>query len=157
MKGKKNKGLNLIDALIIMALILGVAGMLVRFYMTHRSSADTTASVRFVIAQADPALLSAFEAGGTLCFADGEVLGEIEKDGLTSAPATLYPSDAHGRIGEAPSALFREIRGEIRVDGRFTEGGFVAARGKPLAPGQTLTVSSRYLEAEILLLSIEKI
>ena len=66
MKGRKNRGLNLIDALIILVLLLGAAGMLVRFYMTHRSGADTVAAVRFVIAEADPALFTAMAAGGDL-------------------------------------------------------------------------------------------
>ena len=157
MKGRKNRGLNLIDALIILVLLLGAAGMLVRFYMTHRSGADTVAAVHFVIAEADPALFAAMSAGGAFTLESGDPFGEIVKESLQSAPATLYPTDADGKITATPSALFCEIRGEFQVSGRFTEGGFLTESGRLIAPGQAFTVCSRYVETEILPLSVEKI
>ncbi len=156
MNRKKNKGPNIVDVIILLALIFGIAGMTVRFYTTREERPTDTATLSFEATAVDEALLRAMEKGGDLYLEDGTYLGRLEEGSVSASPSMLYGTDDGGRLFASPSTLLYDVRAEVDCGGRFTEGGFSLPRGRHLAAGQTLDVSTRYLKTEILLLGIQK-
>ncbi|MBQ7376767.1 MAG: DUF4330 family protein [Clostridia bacterium] len=156
MNRKKKRGPNIIDVIILLALILGIAGAVVRFYTTREEEPTDTVTLSIEATGVDASLLHALEKGGDLYLEDGVYLGRLASDSVSASPSMLYGTDERGHLFASPSTLLYDVRAKVDCDGRFTEGGFSLPRGRHLAAGQTLDVSTRYLKTEILLLGIEK-
>lgn len=137
---KRKFRVNILDFLILAAVILCIAGAFLRGGVrgSDEKLETQTAIISFKISNVQSATARYFSDGDPVYSETlGCSLGTIIGDSITSTPAVFY-AEQGGEIVKTESGIGRvDIRGSFECAGQMSESGFLVGGTQYIAPGMT--------------------
>lgn len=160
MAEKKKLRINLLDVIILLAIVAIVGGIGLRFNLVDRmglSGNDDEVDVKFLIQEISPSSVLALVDGDTFywdanAMEIGTLMGSVEV-----TPAQVILENASGNLVSASNDKYCDVRGSIRAKGKITEDGFMLDGTQFLSAGKYLNVSSKNIKVTILITDISAV
>lgn len=163
-KKAKRLAFNLLDWLIIVALVLAGVGIWFRYGLAEKWENKTntvTACISFSISNIkETSFTGGYFAEGNAVYnadADNNLIGYFageDKFGYVPAVFHEYTKTGEGVIIQSASDRI-DVVGAIMAEGLMTENGFYYGGTTYIAPGQTVLISTRDIRVSILVTDIE--
>ncbi len=151
---------NIIDFIIVIALIGAIIGIVIRSGVVEKVAINNTlesARVTFLISGVSESTGEYFSNGDEFYSSTHKCrFGTLEQFWMN--PSEVYVADEHGILKKTPLAAdMIDVRGTMICTGVFTSDGFFLGGSNFIAPNSTVTVKSADVEVNILIMDIEKI
>lgn len=150
---------NLLDAVIVLAIIAVLAGVTLRYNLVDKlgiQSSRDSAEISFLISEISETSVDALVQGDV--FYDGKngaKLGELVSK--TSSFAEAFVENADGYLIKAYNEAYYDVRGKILAVGKMTDDGFMLNGTNFLSAGKTLQVYSKNSKVTILITDISAV
>ena len=163
MENRENKvkkfRFNIIDFLVIVAVLACIVGVALRYNVVEKISENTALEeydVSFVISGIKLTSVDALIPGDSFYWTQtNELLGVLKsKDQPT--PTKVYYSDANGVLVENFSTNRYDVRGILGCDGVMTDDGFMIGGNLYVAPGKSFLLESPHLQVTVQITDIAK-
>lgn len=156
---RKRRGLNIVDWILIAALLLCGVGVYLRYGKgkTPISQSDLTdAKLYFSLSDVSPSAYDGFAEGSEAYNGDGVLLGTVAgRDEFSVGPAKYYVTTRTGEIAEMyTTGTNVDINGVLNCRGVFSEYGYLINGKTCVAPGQTLLLKTKELTATVLITDV---
>ncbi len=165
-KIKKTKGFkpNIIDFLVVVAIIAVIAGIASRAILKYSSTDDKNASLTFESARVSFRLADVGDSTAEY-FNNGDEFFSISHESMFGTletfqtnPAEIYVADQEGILHKQEAINDRvDMTGTFISEGVFTEDGFMLQGGGYLIPNSEVYVKSASVTAYILITEVERI
>lgn len=139
---RERKSIGLLDVFVLILILLSVVGIVLRMQalrIVEENDARYHALARVQMLHAETA--ECIEVGDLLYTADGTVYGRIEAVEVTPADVKLQ-SDGRIYLGAWDEKLYVDVKLEISVEGRISEGAFLRDGKHALLVGEDIQLRS---------------
>ncbi len=158
-KAKKIKP-NIIDFIIIVAVIAAIIGIVVRSGVVERVTINNnleTARVSFLISSISESSGEHFNNGDKF-YSDTHKCSFGTLEQFWTMPAEIYLADEYGVLGKTTVSGDKiDVRGTMLCTGVFTADGFFLAGSNYIAPNSPVTVKSSSIVVNLTVMDIEKV
>lgn len=166
---KKTKKFNVIDAIIIIAVVACIAGVIFRLFINKSDLSAEEYSVVFTVDGLTKEEISMIAVDAEVYITENglrKVIGTVADNNIESIADIfkvqrdcMLVKDENGVYTEAyyPEGTLYMIEGRITVNGKYaSDGGFSSAGGVKLAPGMSLPVHTETADFDITVTEIVK-
>lgn len=168
-ENKKKLKLNALDIFIILAVVLCIAGVGIRYYVSYggeipgQSTVYETYLVNFSVSNIRETSADYFVPGDTFYITQtGDKLGVLT-DTVSTTPSEIPIEMANGEYSLAYAVDNEElgrgridVTGTLLVEGKMTEDGFLVGGNTYIAPNKSLSVQSTNIYVNIIVKDITK-
>lgn len=160
-KKKNGLGLNLIDFVVILLVLICLIGVVIRVRQIdwfNKNSALEEHEVYFSITDISYISEDALVVGDTFTLCDaGVVLGTL-KSIDSVLPTTMYVKDSDGNVlgVNYPETTRIDVTGTVLSVGEMTENGYLLGGTTYIAPGKTYRVQSEHMDFTLEIINIDK-
>lgn len=153
----KKKRLSRYDSLFVLALIVGLLLVFLRFQLLDSSpltDGGATAEIAYTLRADSASRLETLSQAESIFFADTHALLGRQKSEPKITPARIEALRSDGTLSYPESPASFELRGTILANGTVTENGFFLSGGRHITANQTIPVEINGLNVTILVLNI---
>ncbi len=160
-KKKNGLGLNLIDFVVILLVVICLIGVVIRVRQIdwfNKNSALEEHEIYFSVTDISYISEDALVVGDTFTLRDsGVVLGKL-KSIDSVLPTTMYVKDADGNVlgVNYPETTRIDVTGTVLSSGEMTANGYLLGGTTYIAPGKTYRVQSEHMDFTLEILNIDK-
>ncbi|MBQ8005978.1 MAG: DUF4330 family protein [Clostridia bacterium] len=154
----RSKNFNVLDWVIVVALVLCVCVFLLRYYQRDEISGEAVTGkyeLSFSVANVRYTTAEAFIKGDNVYVATDDTYIVVIED-VVSTPAVYYADDPSSGVKKVfyPEGTRVDITGTMLSDGFVNEDGFFAGGSYYLAPGKKITIYTGHIYLDIVLTDI---
>jgi len=156
-KKKKRTKFNIIDFIIIVAVVLVIVGVVLRYRLADKMEGESVgveAEISFIVPKIKEEAVSAFKIGDEF-YIDGVKIGVLQS--FTKDFAETYVENENAELVLTYCEDRYDVRGVILSNGVLTEGGYMASGTKFLAPGYDDPVKSKNIKCTMIITDITMI
>ncbi|MBE6662512.1 MAG: DUF4330 family protein [Ruminococcaceae bacterium] len=160
-KKKNGLGLNLIDFVVILLIVICLIGVVIRVRQIdwfNKNSALEEHEIYFSVTDISYISEDALVVGDTFTLRDnGAILGKL-KSIDSVLPTTMYVKDADGNVlgVNYPETTRIDVTGTVLSLGEMTPNGYLLGGTTYIAPGKTYRVQSEHMDFTLEILNIDK-
>lgn len=144
---KVRKHFNIIDLLLILAVIAIITGVALRYNLAGKiglKSNKDTVIVSFLVQDIKPASAAAMINGDVFYIDQNDVeLGELLSTTITDAEA--YVENSNGELVLTYSTINCDVRGEFKATGSLTDDGFMLGGTQFISANKEVYVKSKHI------------
>lgn len=160
MKNDKKIRFNIVDLIIVLAVVGCIVGVAVRYDFAGKLGIDSTTDeveISFLVMNIRNSSYEAFNVGDAFYWKQNSMkIGELVS--LDEPyPAETYILNDSNEYKMDFSDTRCDVRGKILASGKVTSDGFMLAGTQFLAPGKTLLVESKYVSVTLTITDISSV
>ncbi|MBO4229361.1 MAG: DUF4330 domain-containing protein [Clostridia bacterium] len=153
--GKTGHRFNVIDVILLIAILAGIAGIVLRAGLngTDPSKAESKARITILVESLLDESAGYLHEGDRFFFSgDNQLLGTVQS--ITQTPAEARVIDAEGKAVIVHYENRKDVRLILEISGLPTESGFLINGNNYLGVGSTYQIYSKYTEIQCTVLSL---
>lgn len=159
-KKRNGKGLNLIDFVVLLLVVICLFGAVIRVGQTEWFAGGSELSVHeiyFSITDISYTSEDALVIGDTVTLCDSEMVLGTLKSIDSVLPSALYVKDPDGNILSVnyPESIRIDVTGTIHSLGKMSKNGYLLGGTTYIAPGRAYRVQSEHMDFTLNILDIE--
>ena len=156
MADKKTFRINILDIVIVLAIVAVIVGVAMRFNLADKlgiQSNSDAVEISFLIKEISESSVDALVIGDKFYWDSNSMeVGELKWK--TQDYAEAFIENEEGLLVKTLNEKYFDVRGTIRAEGKMTDDGFMLAGTQFLSAGKYLYVSSKNIKVTILITDI---